>query len=279
MGLDHNATGHETDSFEFEYTWKAAVLYALGIGATREELDYLYEGRGPKVYPTFAVTAAYAPVQKLIEELGIDLKAMVHGSQTVTVHAPLPPEGRLQTVARVSGIYDMKRMAQVVITATTRSNGDVCCETEWSLLALSEGGFGGAAPPKGERFTVPDGAQADWGHDQPTTNEQALLYRLSGDLNPLHADPEFAREAGFPQGPILHGMCTFGIIARAVILRACSGSAERLRAVSAQFRRPMWPGETLRTEGYRLADGRYAIRAFSAGRGEPVVGACWALTR
>ena len=279
MGLDHNAVGHETDPFEFEYTWKTAVLYALGIGATRDELDFLYEGRGPKVYPTFAVTAAYAPVQKLIEKVGLDLRSMVHGSQTVTVHEPLPPEGCLSTVARVSGVYDMKRMAQVVVTATTHNNGSLCCETEWTLLALNEGGFGGPAPPRGERFSVPDGAQPDWEHEQPTSNEQALLYRLSGDLNPLHADPEFAREAGFAQGPILHGMCTFGIIARAVILRACGGSPRRLRAVSAQFRRPMWPGDSLRTEGYGLSDGRYAIRAISIGRGEPVVGACWAMTR
>jgi hypothetical protein len=95
MGLDHSAAGHETEPLEFEYTWKTAVLYALGIGATRDELDFLYEARGPKVYPTFAVTAAYAPVQKLIEEVGIELRTMVHGSQTVTMHAPLPPEGRL----------------------------------------------------------------------------------------------------------------------------------------------------------------------------------------
>jgi acyl dehydratase len=279
MGLDHNAAGQETEPFEFEYTWKTAVLYALGIGATRNELDFLYEGRGPKVYPTFAVTAAYAPVEKLIGNVGLNLKSMVHGSQTITVHQQLPPAGRLSTVARVSGVYDMKRMAQVVITATTRSADNVCCETEWTLLALSEGGFGGPAPPKGERFAVPDGATPDWEHEQSTSNEQALLYRLSGDLNPLHADPEFAREAGFPQGPILHGMCTFGIITRAAILRACDGFAERLRAVGAQFRRPMWPGDGLRTEGYRLSDGRYAIRAFSTGRGEPVVGACWAKTR
>ena len=278
MGLDHHSVGHETAVYRYEYDWKAVVLYALGIGATTEELDYLYEARGPKVFPTFALAAAYAPVQALIERVGLDTQSMVHGAQTVTVHRPLPPNGCLLTTARVEGIYDMKRMAQVVLTTTSKTEDSVCCETEWSLLALRDGNFGGSPPPRPPRLRIADGAEADWTCEQATSPEQALLYRLSGDLNPLHADPEFAARAGFPQGPILHGLCTFGLIARAVVRHVCAGDAHRLRTLSAQFRRPMWPGDSLRTEGYPIEDGRTAIRAFSGNRGEPVVGACWAQT-
>ena len=278
MGLDQNSVGYESEAFEFEYDWKSVVLYALGIGATSDELDYLYEGRGPRVYPTFAVVPAYEPIQALIQKVGLNTASMVHGAQTVTVSAPLPPSGRLTTRARVAGIYDMKRMSQVVLTTRTQNGDTVVCETEWSLLGLSDGGFGGPSPPRGTRLSIPDGAAPLWQFEQSISNEQALLYRLSGDHNPLHADPDFAAQAGFPQGPILHGLCTFGFLARAVTRCACGGDSFRLRTLGAQFRRPTWPGDNLRVEGYRLGEDKTAIRAFSGARGEPVVGACWAQT-
>lgn len=278
MGLDYDSSGYESDTFEFEYDWKAVVLYALGIGATVSELDYLYEGRGPRVYPTFSVVPAYAPIQALIDKVGLSTESMVHGSQAIRVKAPLPPSGRLKTQARVAGIFDMKRMAQVVMTTTTRDENTVYCETEWSLLGLRDGGFGGPPPPRAARLSIPDSASPAWSFEQATTTEQALLYRLSGDHNPLHADPEFAARAGFAEGPILHGLCTFGFLARAVIQCACGGDGDRLLSLSAQFRRPARPGDTLRVEGYRLDEGRTALRAFSGAGGEPLVGACWAQT-
>ncbi len=97
---------------------------------------------------------------------------------------------------------------------------------------------------------------------EATQPEQALLYRLSGDLNPLHADPTFASLVGFEQGPILHGLCTYGFLARAVIQQACGGDGRRLKGLTAQFRKPVWPGETIRTDGYTLGDGRIVLQAF-----------------
>src|SRR5690606_14004623 len=106
--------------------------------------------------------------------------------------------------------------------------------------------------------------------------EQALLYRLSGDLNPLHADPDFARSVGFEQGPILHGLCTFGYVTRAVIAGVCDGDPNRLRSISVQFKKPVWPGEALQTVGFRTEDGRIALAAYAENRPDAVVGGAWA---
>ena len=109
-----------------------------------------------------------------------------------------------------------------------------------------------------------------------TAAHQALLYRLSGDLNPLHADPELARSVGFAQGPILHGLCTLGFVARAVVGGACAGDERRLKAISMQFKKPVWPGEAIHTQGYALGPDRLALAATAADRPEQILGSAWA---
>lgn len=276
MSLDLSSVGYQTEPITFKYDWKTAVLYALGIGATRAELDHLYEGRGPKVFPTFAVIPAYGPVSVLFAKIRCDMTRLVHGAQTLRIHRPLPPEATLQSTGRIKGIYDMKKLAQVVFETETTLNGEPCFETEWQLLIRDAGGFGGERPPKAENVKAPDGAAPSFTDEAQTSPEQALLYRLSGDLNPLHADPEFARQAGFEQGPILHGLCTYGFVARALIRHACGGDADRLRSFTAQFRKPVWPGEKIKTEGYALGDGRVVVQAYAGDRTDPVITNAWA---
>jgi acyl dehydratase len=275
MNLDLSTLGHTTEPFVFEYDWRTTVLYALGVGATRDELDFLYEGRGPRVLPTFAVVPAYAPVATLFEKLRCDMTKLVHGSQTIRLHRPLPPAARLESVGVVKGIYDMKRLAQVVLATRSTLNGELCFETEWSLLIRDAGGFDGERPPKSDIPRIPD-RPADFRVETPTSPEQALLYRLSGDVNPLHADPEFARAAGFEAGPILHGLCSYGLVGRALIRAACGGDERRLIAYGAQFRRPVWPGETLITTGYVLDSGRVLLEAFAGDKPDPVITSAWA---
>jgi acyl dehydratase len=275
MRLDLDTVGHTTAPFSYEYDWKTVVLYALGVGATRDELDFLYEGRGPRVLPTFAVVPSYAPVAALFEKTRCDMTRLVHGNQLIRLHAAIPPAGRLETVGVVKGIYDMKKLAQVVLATHTTCEGKPCFDTEWSLLVRDAGGFAGERPPKSEAPKVPD-RPADFTVESPTRPEQALLYRLSGDLNPLHADPAFATAAGFADGPILHGLCTFGVVGRAVVAAACGGDERRLVTLGAQFRRPVWPGETLRTAGYVLESGRIALEAFAGDKPDPVITSAWA---
>jgi len=275
MSLDIQSVGATTDPFVLEYDWKSVVLYALGVGAKRDELEFLYEARGPRVLPTFAVVPSYRPVWALFERTRSDINKLFHGGQSIRIHRPIPPAGRFETLGTVHAIYDMKRFAQVVLRTKSTISGELVCETEWSLLVRDAGGFGGARPPKADTPSIPEG-EADFSIPFETTPEQALLYRLSGDENPLHADPEVAKSVGFADGPILHGLCTFGVVGRAVVRGACGGDEKRLTAFGGQFRRPVWPGDTLRTDGYLVPGGKVALEAFAAERPEPVLTSAWA---
>ncbi len=275
MSLDLSSVGFETEPFSFEYDFKTTVLYALGVGATRSELDYLYEGRGPKVLPSFAVVPAYPALEPLVQRAGADMTKVVHGAQSITLHAPIPAQGKMETVARIDGIYDLKLLSQVVFSTRTTLLGKMLFETQWTLLVRDVGGYGGPRPPKNQAPKIPKEQAPLFDKTETTGEEQALLYRLSGDLNPLHADPDFAREVGFEQGPILHGLCTFGYVARAVVSGACGADPLRLRKLEVSFKKPVWPGESLRTVGYEV-DGVIALSAFAAERPEAVVGNAFA---
>jgi acyl dehydratase len=275
MSVDTGTVGYATERYEFKYDWKTVVLYALGIGAKREELEYLYEAKGPKVYPTFAVVPAYPALGDALVKTGGNLAMVVHGGQTVRVHRPIPSEGTLVTVANITGIYDMKKMAQVIVVTKTEVNGEPCFDTEWSILFRGAGGFGGAPPPKSEAPSVGD-AKPTFSFEERTQPEQALLYRLSGDLNPLHADPDFATMVGFPQGPILHGLCSYGYACRAIVKNACGGDADKVKRFTVQFRKPVWPGEQIRTDGFDLGGGKVAIQVYAGGRDDAVITNAWA---
>jgi acyl dehydratase len=170
----------------------------------------------------------------------------------------------------------MKKLAQVQIVAESRLGSELVAESEWVLYCMGAGGFGGAPPPKGEKVSVPKDVPADFTAELSTHREQAALYRLSGDHNPLHIDPDFAQAAGFAQGPILHGLCTFGLLGRAVLKGACAGDPQGLKVLAAQFRKPVWPGETLRTTGHRVENNRLALSATVVERQEAVLAGCWA---
>lgn len=274
MALDLSAVGSTTAVYDYRYDWKTLATYALGIGAKRDELAYLYEAKGPKVYPTFAVVPSFAPMGEMVGRTQGSLSSILHGGQSVRVHKPIPSEGVAKTTATLSGIYDMKKMAQAIITTRTEIGGELVFETESSIIIRGEGGFQGQPPPKQKIVEIPDGMQPSWVHEDATSPEQALLYRISGDQNPLHADPEFAKLVGF-DAPILHGLCSYGFVARAAILKSLDGDGDRVKFFSAQFRKPVWPGETLRTEGYDLGGGIIALKAFAAGRPDPVLARAW----
>jgi acyl dehydratase len=279
MALDLSQAGFTTTPHTFSYDWKTVVLYALGVGAKRDELDYLYEGRGPRVLPTFAVCPVMPAVMDCLSRLGGDLAMVVHGAESVRVHRPLPPEGKLTTTATLSGIYDMKKMAQVLVdTKTHLEGGALLFETQWSIIFRGQGGFDGPRPPKADTVEVPGDRAADFHFELATTPEQALLYRLSGDLNPLHADPDFANLAGFTQGPILHGLCTYGIVARAIAKGACGGDATRITRLDGQFRRPVWPGDTIVVNGWNLEGGVVAAAVTVKERAEAVMTGVFAHT-
>jgi acyl dehydratase len=276
MALDTSLVGKPLQAQSFTYGWRDLALYALGVGAKREELDYLYEGRGPKVLPSFAVVPMFKPMFDALNQTGADLSMVVHGGQTVRCFAPFPAEATVLTTATVKGIYDMRKFAIVHIeTATKTADGTLLAETLASIICRGEGGFNGEPPPKEDTPKVPKETAPTFRIEEKTSVEQALLYRLSGDVNPLHADPEFATKVGFPQGPILHGLCTYGFMVRH-LLQGLGADAARVSAFEGQFRRPVWPGDTLVTEGFRLDDTTLALKLSVKERDEVVLAGAWA---
>jgi acyl dehydratase len=278
MPLDLTLAGKPGAPSVVRYTWKDVALYALGVGAKRAELDYLYEGRGPKVLPSFAVVPKFQPMLDLLAKTGGNLAMIVHGGERVVVHTPLAPSAELTTTSTIRGFYDMKRLAQVLVdTRSVDAQGVLVAESTSAILFRGEGGFGGSPPPK-EPPPVdrPRDTPPTFSIEEATSPEQALLYRLSGDLNPLHADPDFARNVGFERGPILHGLCTYGFMVRHVAQALFSGDASRIRSFEAQFRRPVWPGDTLVTEGWQVRPDAVALQVKVKERDEVVIAGAWA---
>lgn len=276
--MDLSAVGYVTKAYAFSYDWRTLATYALGIGAKKDELDYLYEGAksGMKVYPTFGVVPAYDAVVDVLAKTGGNLAMVVHGGQSVRAHRPIPASATLSTTGVLKAIYDLKKFSQVIIETSSAWNGEPVVDTTWSIIFRGAGGFGGPRPPENSDPQMPKDRAPDWIFEETTSPEQALLYRISGDVNPLHADPEFAAMVGFPQGPILHGLCTYGFAARAIVKNAAGGDASKLRSFSAQFRKPVWPGDTLVTQGHTLDDGRVFVVTSVKSRSEAVLTSAWA---
>lgn len=270
MTLNLDAVGNEAGPEAYAYTWEQLSLYALGIGAGLDELDYLIEQRGPKVFPTFAVIPAFPTIMKVLAPLGGNPATILHGGQSVRMLAPMPGSGTLHTTGRLAAVYDKKKFAQAIVrTHTTTDTGIGVFESEWSILYRGAGGFGGASAPPGQDNAPPD-KPPDHSIEEPTHPSQALLYRLSGDHNPLHSDPAFAQSVGFDK-PILHGLCTFGYVGRALVKALDPDDGEQLAAMSCQFRQPVWPGETIVTEIWRTEENELIFRAKTTERDGPVL--------
>lgn len=282
--LNPESMGRESEPLRHAYRWQDSALYALGIGAKQHELAFLYEGleSAMRVFPTYAVIPTFEACKALFDVVGGDFSGVVHGAQKIVLHKPFAPEGTLTTIGKVENVGDLKRMAQVIFTTkTTDEANELVCETEWTIMYLLDGGFGGAPPPKSSRVR-PLEREPDWIVEEKTTPEQALLYRLSGDHNPLHADPRMAEKAvKVTEGrPILHGLCTYGFVGRAILAEECGNDPARLRSFTGRFSKPVWPGDTIVTRGWRdESDGKKRVLVLAGTREhpeEPVFTNAWA---
>jgi acyl dehydratase len=255
------AVGAELPEIKFAWSQSDVLLYHLALGAT--ELRYVYE-QGLRVLPTFGVVAprfheTAAPVVSF-PGVDIDLARVLHGTQEITVHGPLPSEGEAVLRTRIADVWDKGKAAVIVQESTAVApDGTALYTTRSSIFARGEGGFGGDRGPSG-KVEVPS-REPDFVIETPTLPQQAYLYRLCGDRNPLHADPEFARLAGFDQ-PILHGLCTYGVVCKAVVDAVLDGP-EQVRSFGAKFAGVVYPGETLTTRVWR--DGPRLVLTTSAG--------------
>jgi acyl dehydratase len=248
MELDLSVVGRTLEPPPFAYDWKRCALYALGIGAGPDELDYVWEGsKAFKVAPSFAVVPTFPIVVDALTKVRADMRTVVHGEQAIRLHAPIPREGTLHGTGRVSAVYDKGKAALVMIdTETKDAAGNRLFDTTWSIFCRGQGGFGGDRGPTPALPEAAAGAAPQIDREMGTAPNQALLYRLGGgDMNPLHVDPALATKVGFP-APILHGLATFGFATRAVLRDLCGGDPARLKAISVRFSREVYPGETLR---------------------------------
>lgn len=232
----------------------SSILYALSIGMgcdpmNTDALDFVDHHRGLKAMPSMAVVLGHPGFWLADPATGVDAIRLVHGEQGIVWHAPLPTSGEIVGRTRVTGLVDKGagRGALLYSEKTlTDAAGNLLATTTSTTFLRGDGGFGGATGPVRPAAPAPDGFP-DQVIDLPTRPEQALIYRLNGDDNPLHSDPAVAWKAGFPR-PILHGLCTLGVVTHALLRGLCGYNPASLRALSLRFSAPVFPGETIRTE-------------------------------
>ena len=255
MALNHSLVGVPGEPAERSWDSKDALLYAVGVGAglgdPLNELEFTTEnseGIEQQVLPTYAVLIAQGRTSGQLGDF--DRAMVVHAEQAIELHRPLPVAGTVRTTSTVTGIYDKGSGALVVTenVAVDAATGEPLATTRSSAFIRGEGGFGG------ERGTDAAWDRPDREPDHQVTYqtrpEQALVYRLSGDRNPLHVDPKFAARGGFDR-PILHGLCTYGVTGRALLHVLCDSEPARFRSMSGRFSRPVWPGESLTVSVWR----------------------------
>lgn len=270
------AVGGELHGLSFSWSQDDVILYNLGVGAGNPpddpaELKYAYEGDLVAV-PSFGTIPPFAMMMNLgsVEGINIDLTRVLHGDQTLTIHGPIPTSGKVSQSGRVVDVFDKGRGALIVleVVSVLETTGETLFTNRSGIYVRGEGGFGGVSGPSAGN-AVPDRAP-DTVVESPVLPQQALLYRMSsGDKNPLHADPAFAAMAGFDR-PILHGLCTYGVVLKAVTETVLGGEPERVRSYKARFTGHVFPGETLVTRIW-VESGVYLVETETKDRGKTVL--------
>jgi acyl dehydratase len=239
---------------EHSYQPRDTILYALGLGCGGDPMDeqdlrFVYED-GLLALPTMAVVLGYPGFWLKDPGTGVDWRKVLHGEQGLVLHRPLPASGTVIGRTRVTEIVDKGPEKGALLYSSRdvldKATGALFCSVTSTTVLRGEGGFGGPQGPIPKVHALPER-----GPDQAVTlatlPQAALIYRLSGDFNPLHADPKVAQAVGFPR-PILHGLCTYGVAGRAILQACCGGDPARLKQLDVRFSAPVFPGETLRTE-------------------------------
>ena len=263
MAVDPQILGTEFEPYELDYDERDTILYALGVGAGRdpEELDYVYE-RDLVALPTQPVVAVSRIFMAMTEVLEIAGTARVHGEQRLVLHRPVPPRGRISVKATVTGVWDKGSGAVIDVEVPLAVDGEPLATATFASFVRGGGGFGGERG-SGLAIARPEGPPAAVVADEMSWN-QALIYRLTGDLNSLHVDPAYAAESGFEM-PIMHGLCTYGFAVRMAMKALGWLRPVQVAEVNARFVSPVYPGQSLRLEVWETRQGRIYARLLAGG--------------
>jgi len=268
MPINPDAVGSKTKPGRGSWESKDALIYALGVGCGVDDLAFVTEnshGIEQQVLPTMGVvlgTPGSSPFEKVGE---IDWTMLLHGEQSIELHAPIPVSGTVESVAEIVGIYDKGSGAVIVMETQSKDadSGQPMWTTRSATFIRGAGGFGGDRGPSGKRNAAPERAP-DREVTYTTREDQALIYRLSGDRNPLHSDPTFAAAAGFER-PILHGLCTYGFTGRALLSALCGADPARFKKMDARFSASVYPGDDLTIRIWDTGDGQAVFQTVRNG--------------
>lgn len=245
---------------EQDWQERDTILYALGVGS--EDLDFVYE-EGLKALPTMAVVLGYPGFIWQNPEWSVDWKKVLHGEQSIIIHSPFPAKGHFIGETRITRLIDKgaeKGAIAMVERRIVDGDGIHYADVVATIFLRGDGGFGGSPDGAPVPHQVPSDRAPDISVNLPTAKNSAMIYRLSGDLNPLHIDPEVARAGGFER-PILHGLATYGVLGRALLSALVNNDPSRVRRMDVRFSRPVEPGETIRTDIWLESDGKAAFQS------------------
>jgi acyl dehydratase len=268
MPLNPDAVGSKSESVEASWNSKDALLYAVGIGAGGEELAFTTEntnGVEQQVFPTFPVVIGWGKGSAMGNIGSFNPALLVHGQQAVTLHRPIPVEGTVTITSEITGMYDKVKAAVVVSESRAVIDGEPLYTNTSSVFIRGEGGWGGERGPSGPK-NVPPERGPDRVLTYQTSPDQAFVYRLSGDRNPLHTDPSFAALGGFDR-PILHGLCSYGFTGRALLHGVCDGDPAAFEHIEGRFTAPVMPGDALTIRMWSVGNGE-SLFTTSAGEGD-----------
>jgi len=275
MPLNPDAVGATGDVRTMSWTSKDALLYAVGIGAGQADLPFTTENTKDVqqvVFPTFAVVAGSGTTSQGAVAMGkigsFNWAMLVHGSQAITLHRPIPVEAQATVQDKVVAMYDKGKAAVVVMENEVKlASGEPLWTSRSSVFIRGEGGWGGDRGPSGASNEPPADRAPDHQVTLQTSPDQAFVYRLSGDRNPLHTDPSFAALGGFDR-PILHGLCTYGFTGRALLAELCGNDVTKFHHVEGRFSSPVLPGDALTVKIWRTEPG---TAVFTTSVGDRVV--------
>ncbi len=270
MALNLDAIGKRIGPVKKVYTWKDVVLYALGVGAGFDDLQFCYESQ-LKVLPSFSIASVFEFLAEVGMSSNADLSGILHGEQDILFHNPIPVEGTLTTEGAITHMYDKGKDKGALVVAeadTFHSNGQKLFTNIFTLFCRKDGGFGGETGPS-ETVDMPAGPP-DFEETEKPSPDQPLIYRLSGDIFQLHVDPDFARASGFEK-PIMHGLCTHGYACRAVMKHLFPGEPERMSRFRVRFSRPLYPGIPITTEIWKTEEGKAYFRTLNAENKDVVI--------